>query len=541
MILTGIGVGSRAVRAEVFRLQPRAVLPPHAKRTGEAKEEIALIDGAVARLESMYLEKISAAESADLREILQAQLALATDPELTDVAHSFCNSGWNATTAIQLAMNEFKSLLEGAGGEFGERIADLDEIAYRLCLFVLGNPQDTEIPQTGQFIVVAEDLTPMDTVSFTAAIVGVITEKGGPTSHTAIVCRSRDIPALVACSGASQLKTGEIILLDPDNSQAIINGDLPSNLGNWWDKLLGEQPLLLPVLANVGSVADSQRAHEASGIGLLRTELFFLNHKNIPNLSEQKAIYTEVFRAAPSGEIIVRTLDAGSDKPIPFLEMGAEENPALGVRGQRLSALAPDFYRNQLLAIAESAIEVQNEGKEITVSVMAPMISTISEAKDFAEQAKSAGIARVGIMVEVPAIIPFISHLNGILDFISVGTNDLSQYLFAADRTNSGVAHLLNPWEPALLNQLQLISTNARAAGIKAGVCGEAASDPLLCIVLAGLGFDSVSASVSALAAVKKVLSSVSRPDSEKAAKAALAEVSAHGAKSAARSTLNLG
>ena len=533
-VLQGIGVGSRAVRAEVFRLSARQALPAHVKSANTPEFEVKLLSEALSALEALYAKKIAQA-SGELVEILEAQLALATDPELFETAQSYCEKGWNAPTAIQLAMEEFKELLAGVDGEFGERVADLDEIVYRLVQQTLGNTEEIDLPTRGRYIVVATDLTPMDTVGFTDVVVGVITEKGGPTSHTAIVCRARAIPALVACPQASELRSGEVVLLDPDNSQAIIGGELSSESGNWWDGKVRSASPLISVLANIGSVSDASRAQDAQGVGLLRTELFFLDKQSQPTYQEQINLYTEIFSKCPRGEIIVRTLDAGSDKPIPFLNMGHEENPALGVRGQRVAQIAPEFYSNQLRAIKSAADQARNSGKEISLAVMAPMIATVEEARIFAEQAREAGIERVGIMIEIPAIVPMISHLHGVIDFISVGTNDLSQYLFAADRVNSGVAHLLNPWEPALLATLSQIATACKSASIKSGVCGESASDPLLAVVLAGLGFNSVSASPSSIADVTSALSVVDMNTAKSAAEKALLSRSAQAAKKAAR------
>lgn len=533
-VLQGIGVGSRAVRAEVFRLSARHALPTHVKSANTPEVEIKLLSEALSSLEALYAKKIAQA-SGELVEILQAQLALATDPELFETANSYCEKGWSAPTAIQLAMNEFKELLAGTGGEFGERVADLDEIVYRLVQLTLGNAEEIDLPPSGQYIVVATDLTPMDTVGFTDVVVGVITEKGGPTSHTAIVCRARAIPALVACPQATELRSGEIVLLDPDNSQAIIGGELSSESGNWWDGKARSASPVIKVLANIGSVSDAARAQKAQGVGLLRTELFFLDKLSQPTFEEQVSLYSEVFSHCPEGEIIVRTLDAGSDKPIPFLNMGHEENPALGVRGQRVAAIAPVFYHDQLRAIQAAAEQVIAAGSKVSVAVMAPMIATIEEAKLFADQARQVGIKKVGIMIEVPAIVPMISHLQGVIDFVSVGTNDLSQYLFAADRVNSGVAHLLNPWEPALLATLNLIAQACKGAAIKSGVCGESASDPLLAVVLAGLGFDSVSASPSSVDDVMSALSVVDIAKAKTAADKALLSTSGQAAKKAAR------
>jgi phosphotransferase system enzyme I (PtsI) len=536
--LEGIGVGTRAVRAEVLRWSARLPLAAMAKSLLGAEVEVNTLSKAIANLESQYAAKIKAASDKDLREILEAQCAFATDSELADMAKEFCEQGWDAPSALQLAMSEFKSLLEGAGGEFGERVADLDEIVYRLIQWMGGESDETVLPTSGKFIVVADDLTPMDTIAFTDVIVGVVTKGGGPTSHTAIVCRSRGIPAIVACLGADELVNGQMVVVDPDASQVIINGVIVASEGQWWASRASRGAPLIQVMANVGSVADAAIVKSASGVGLLRTELFFLNNKIAPTRAEQQALYAEVLAASPDGEIIVRTLDAGSDKPIAFLGIGHEENPALGVRGQRVAAIAPDFYEDQLHAIKAAADEVKATGKKIEVSVMAPMIATVEEAQVFSKAARAAGFARVGIMIEIPAITRVIPLLKGIVDFMSIGTNDLSQYLFAADRVNSGVAALLDPWQPALLSLLHSIAQDGAKAGIKVGVCGEAASDPLLAVVMAGLGINSVSASPSSLAEVLDLLSRVDVPLALKAATSALQAKNPRDAKVAAKAAL---
>jgi phosphotransferase system enzyme I (PtsI) len=536
--LEGIGVGTRAVRAEVLRWSARLPLAAMAKSLLGAEVEVNTLSKAIANLESQYAAKIKVASDKDLREILEAQCAFATDSELADMAKEFCEQGWDAPSALQLAMSEFKSLLEGAGGEFGERVADLDEIVYRLIQWMGGESDETVLPTSGKFIVVADDLTPMDTIAFTDVIVGVVTKGGGPTSHTAIVCRSRGIPAIVACLGADELVNGQMVVVDPDASQVIINGVIVASEGQWWASRASRGAPLIQVMANVGSVADAAIVKSASGVGLLRTELFFLNNKIAPTRAEQQALYAEVLAASPDGEIIVRTLDAGSDKPIAFLEIGHEENPALGVRGQRVAAIAPDFYEDQLHAIKAAADEVKSTGKKIEVSVMAPMIATVEEAQIFSKAARAAGFARVGIMIEIPAITRVIPLLKGIVDFMSIGTNDLSQYLFAADRVNSGVAALLDPWQPALLSLLHSIAQDGAKAGIKVGVCGEAASDPLLAVVMAGLGINSVSASPSSWAEVLDLLSRVDGPLALKAATSALQAKNPRDAKVAAKAAL---
>ena len=536
--LEGIGVGTRAVRAEVLRWSARKALPAMAKSSLGAESEVNSLTHAIANLEKQYLAKIKAADDKDLREILEAQSAFASDPELAEMAKDFCEQGWNAPSALQLAMGEFKSLLEGAGGEFGERVADLDEIVYRLIQWMSGESDEAVLPTTGSFIIVADDLTPMDTIAFNDVVVGVVTKGGGPTSHTAIVCRSRGIPAVVACSGADELVNGQMVVIDPDASQVIIGGVLNDDTGDWWAARTSHSSPLIPVMANIGSVSDASKVHGADGVGLLRTELFFLDNKISPTRAQQAKIYEEVLAAGPDGEIIVRTLDAGSDKPIAFLGLGREENPALGVRGQRVAAISPEFFEDQLYAIKEAADTVKATGKQIDVSVMAPMIATVEEALQFSQAARLAGFSRVGIMVEIPAITRVIPQLKGVVDFLSIGTNDLSQYLFAADRVNSAVAALLNPWQPALLSLVQSIAIDSAKVGIKVGVCGEAGSDPLLAVVLAGMGISSVSASPSSVASVLDLLSRVDEAAARKAANSALSATTARDAKAAAKAAL---
>ena len=231
---------------------------------------------------------------------------------------------------------------------------------------------------------------------------------------------------------------------------------------------------------------------------------------------------------------MVRTIDAGSDKPVPFLNMGHEENPALGVRGYRLIEDHRDFIIDQL-----ESLELARQASGREVWVMAPMIATASEALEFAELARSAGNFKVGIMVETPSIVYQIPALQGKLDFISVGTNDLSQYLFAADRMNPALGAMLNPWQPGLIGALKQISDACAAAGIYSGVCGESASDPAFAVLLAGMGFDSVSSSRSQVGAVRQALSAVSKEQAKEVLTAALTGSNAEEAKSNALGVLS--
>jgi len=292
---------------------------------------------------------------------------------------------------------------------------------------------------------------------------------------------------------------------------------------------------IIEIKGNVGSVADCKVLAEtaASGVGLMRTELLFLNRSSAPALAEQVELYSGVLKEAPKGEVIFRTLDAGSDKPLPYLGLGNEENPSLGVRGFRINTIDESVLNTQLEALAQAQL---NTGRR--VSVMAPMIATVEEAAEFAKLAKDAGLETIGVMVETPSICLEIENLAGIVQFVSIGTNDLSQYLFAADRQNSAVATLLNPWQPALLKMIAKVCADAKSVGIKVGVCGEAGADPLLAVVLAGLGVSSVSMASPAVAKAVEYLSSITQEQASQVAAAALEGNTAKQAKDKARAAL---
>jgi phosphotransferase system enzyme I (PtsI) len=286
---------------------------------------------------------------------------------------------------------------------------------------------------------------------------------------------------------------------------------------------------IIPVRANIGSLSDAITAATtaANGVGLFRTELLYLSATAMPTVESQADSYTEILKAAPEGPVVVRTIDAGSDKPVPFLNMPHEENPALGVRGYRLIQEHRQFILDQL-----ASLEIARERSGREVWVMAPMIATSHEALEFAGLARAAGKFKVGVMVETPSMVMSLGDLAGKLDFISVGTNDLSQYLFAADRMNASLGALLNPWQPALIRALQKIAADSLAGNISSGVCGESASDPAFAVVLAGLGFKSVSSSMSQVGAVRTALSAVTQEQAESIAQLALLATTAEDAKS---------
>ena len=527
-ILSGLGVGLSPALGEVLVVEHSQLIPEWTKSTKTPEQEISELKEAIAFV-SNQLDELGAKAGGTSAEIFEALKTLLEDDELLEVASSNIADGWSAAAAFGKAVDEFAELLKG-DPTFDERVADFQDLSKRVQAKLAGIKLDLDLPTKGRIVLVGEDFSPADTAQFTDAVVGVVTLKGGPTSHTAIICRSRNIAAVVSCPGASDLATGDRVLVDPVGDRVIVGDDV-----SLATQAINFVPIggnsLIPVRANIGSLEDAISASKtlADGVGLFRTELLYLSSSIEPSIEQQAKSYTEILKAAPAGPIVVRTIDAGSDKPVPFLNMPAEENPSLGVRGYRLLANHREFVEGQL-----KALELAREESGREVWVMAPMVSTLEEARTFAELARGIGKYKVGIMIETPSIALVVDQLAGVVDFVSVGTNDLSQYLFAADRMNPSLGALLNHWQPALIKSLDRIASDAKKAGIYSGVCGESASDPAFAILLAGLGFDSVSVSRSQVDVVHNALSSLELADAQNISKAVLQATSAEQAKAIA-------
>lgn len=532
-VLTGLGVGLNAVVAEVFQVAPAAALPAWSRSSAGVAEESGTLKTAVASV-AADLDRLGAKSDETTAEIFEALKFLLEDESLFDMAVAHMDEGWSAAAAYGMAVNEFAEMLAGDAA-FEERIADLQDLSKRVQASIAGIAVGLDLPQEGSYVIVGEDFSPADTAQFTPAVVGVITVKGGPTSHTAIICRSRSIPAVVSVAHADELPAGTSVLVDPVGDRVLVGGTLADATKPLEFANTGRDPLV-EVRANIGSLDDAEAAAKtgAVGVGLFRTELLYLNESSQPSVERQRDLYASILAAAPAGPITVRTIDAGSDKPVPFLNMPEEENPALGVRGYRLIQDHRSFIEDQLKGLEAARVAT---GREIWV--MAPMIATVQEAAEFASLARSIGSFKVGIMVETPSIAALLPDLAGIVDFVSVGTNDLSQYLFAADRMNPSLGALLNPWQPGLIRTLERIASQAKDAGIYSSVCGESASDPAFAVLLAGLGFNSVSASRSQVDAVRAALSAVDAAQAEALAKSVLAAKNAEDTKSAAVAALS--
>ena len=381
-----------------------------------------------------------------------------------------------------------------------------------------------------------------------------MTERGGPTSHTAIIARQLGIPCVVGTAGAMDIPPGSRLLvdgtagtveLDPDQEEAerrvAADQEARAALASWAGPGATADGKPIRILANVADGESARSAAEApvEGVGLFRTELSFLNRKEEPTVEEQAGIYGEVLSAFSSpgpGDadryVVVRTLDAGSDKPLAFATLTGEENPALGVRGLRLSFGNPGLLDRQLDAVAQRGRETNTE-----TWVMAPMVATVAEADEFATRVRERGL-KAGVMVEVPSAALLAYRMLEVVDFLSIGTNDLTQYTMAADRMATDLAHLTDAWQPAVLQLIAITAEAGRQAGKSVGVCGEAAADPLLACALVGMGITSLSMAAAAVRPVGAKLASVPSVKCEEAAEAALSANDPMAARDAVRTIL---
>jgi phosphotransferase system enzyme I (PtsI) len=378
----------------------------------------------------------------------------------------------------------------------------------------------------------AADLAPADTAGLDPErVIALVTSLGGPTSHTAIIARQLSIPCVVAAD-VDDVTPGTVVLVDGAAGDIVIEPDVEEAAAlveqdrrtraaadAWTGPGRTADGLEVAIYANVQDGASAQAAARgpSEGVGLFRSELAFLGRDDEPSVDEQASIYGQVFAAYGDRKVVIRTLDAGSDKPMAFATLPDEPNPALGVRGLRLSWGNPDLLTRQLDAIALAA-----ESTATKPWVMPPMVATAGEAAAFAGQVRDRGLTP-GVMVEVPAAALLADRLLDHVDFLSIGTNDLSQYTMAADRLSGELAALTDSWQPAVLHLIATTAAAGKYVGKPVGVCGEAAADPLLACVLAGVGITSLSMAASAIGAVGASLAAVTRQQCEDAAGAALA------------------
>jgi phosphocarrier protein FPr/phosphocarrier protein len=476
-------------------------------------------------------------------EILGAHLAFVRDPDLEQAAGALIREGKSAAFAWKTAIDRQVAALRGLGNPvLAERAADLEDIRRRVLMALLGQIQH-RIELAPETILFADDLLPSQFADLDLAhLAGLCLAGGGPTAHVAILAASQGIPAVVAAgAGVLRVPDGQAVVIDADAGRVRVNPPAPefeaivdtvrrrraraaAGRAAAHAEARTRDGTRIEVVANLGGPADVAVALEngAEGCGLLRSEFLFLDRTSAPSEDEQLVQYQAVATGLAGRPLLVRTLDAGADKDVPYVGLPKEENPALGLRGVRTGLWKPDLLRTQIRAI----LRVEPFGQ---TRILLPMVATVRDLRDVraivAEEAASLGRTapiEVGIMIEVPSAALIAEQLAAEADFFSVGTNDLTQYTLAMDRVNPGLARQLDAFHPAVLRLIGLATQGAAVHGRWVGVCGSLASFPHAAPLLVGLGVGELSVTASVVAEVKAVVRTLDLPTCVAVAREAL-------------------
>lgn len=555
-VLRGVGIGQGVVVGRVLRAADPIAEPLPRPAEVPADDELRRARDAVAVVAD-YLDDRAEQLGGVAGDVLEAQAMIVRDETLDAELERRIRGGLAAERAVFEACGELRTRLTELGGYFADRAGDLDDLAQRLIAELLGVPVPGLPDADEPFVLVARDLSPADTAELDLdRVLALVTSDGGPTSHTAILARGKGIVAVVGCAGAAELEDGDTVVVDAEAGTVIRepNGDERAAAIERAERLKDARAAAsgpgrladgtpVPLLVNLGSsdAAAQAVAAGAEGVGLFRTEFLFLDRAQAPSVTEQRDEYARLLSAfaaqpseEPSPKVVVRVLDAGADKPLPFLNETAEENPALGVRGIRALRARENVLHDQLAALAAAQAD---SGADLWV--MAPMVATTEEAAYFTRAARQHGLKTTGVMVEVPSAALIADRILAECDFVSIGTNDLTQYTLAADRMLGAVSALQSPWHPAVLRLIGEAGSAGRAAGKPVGVCGEAAADPLLAPVLVGLGVTTLSMAPAALGDVRASLRRFTREQTQRLAELALAADSADSARNAVRDAVH--
>lgn len=546
MLFRGIGAapGLAVAQVLIIRQAPESVTVMQPIKREQVEVEVNLfrqaVDVAAAQLGAI-MERARKAGDETKVEIIGAQRLMLTDPTIEDeVRDKIGTRFYSAIGAVSETVEEQAELLSGLEDPYlRERAADVRDIGYRLTAILQGTPEQDLSTLTEEVILVGREITTSQMASIDATKVkGIVAEVGGKTSHTAILANNMGIPAVMGCAGVlDALRDGELLLVDGDkglvetsidsNRRIMIESEmgrrksLEENLWNLVDKPTRTRDGYAVYLeANIMDPAGAENAQQlgADGIGLYRTEFLFMDRATAPTEDEQYEVYTKVLELMQGKPVIIRTLDIGGDKNIAYMNLPKEENPFLGYRAIRICLDDTELFMTQLRAILRAAAHGR-------ARIMYPMIASLEEvraANRILEAAKESlrteGTAfddslQAGIMVEIPSAAVTADLLIREAAFLSIGSNDLTQYTLAVDRQNGKISSLFNPFQPAVLRLIRtVIETANRAGGGKfAGMCGEMASDPLATLLLLGLGLTEFSVNPSALLKIKNIITSVDR------------------------------
>lgn len=522
--LHGIAAAPGQVVAPAWRWDEPRVHDSGADLTGETGiNRLAIAINEVKASLTSKARRLEASGAPSEAGILEAQALMLDDPALVDGSSSLIREGRPADLAIRETMAPFAEMLRASKDDvFNARAADVEDVVEQLRRALHG-VSEMPPPPGKPSIVVARDLAPSQTAGLDRTlVVGFATEQGTATAHTAILARALGLPAVVGIAGLlDAVEDAEPLLLDGDRGTLVVDppADAVARVAAPARMVADAEPAITPdgrrveVACNAANAEDARRAAAAGadGIGLLRSEFLFLGKDQLPDEDEQVAVLEQVMTAMKGRSVILRTLDVGADKPLPALPQPAEANPALGVRGLRLQLLRrPDLLKDQMRAALRIAVAHP-------LRLMFPMVSTIDEirqARRLLEEAQHelniSPRMEVGIMMEVPSAAVTADLLAREVDFFSLGTNDLTQYLFAADRTNPDLAQLADSLHPALLRLIDQVVKAAHAEHRWVGVCGEMASDLWAVPLLVGLGVDELSVHPPLVARVKAAVRTLS-------------------------------
>ena len=542
--LRGIAAAPGLAIGPVFQLRPAAV--SISERFDGVEVEQARLDAALAQGQAQLtaLREQLEAQAPEEAAIFDVHRELLTDDDLLETMRHNIQAQQNAAQAWQATIQERAGTMARLDDPLlAARAADIRDVGYRILKLLVDDDAVSEIQWPPHpVVVIAQDLTPSDTASLNPErVLGFATVVGGPTAHSAIIARALGLPAVVSTGeGLLEIADGTAVILNGSNGTIQINPDEAAQNEAKSSQVAAQkrqqaaneqaaEPAItqdnhrIELAANIGGVADAQKAHQsgAEGVGLLRTEFLFLDRATPPSESEQFEVYRDVALALAGKPVIVRTLDIGGDKPLPYVQVPHEENPFLGERGLRLCLARPELLREQLRAILRAA----SFGP---LRIMFPMVADMSEwriAKGMVDEIRaelSAPAVEVGIMIEVPAAALMADRFAEEVDFFSIGTNDLTQYTLAMDRMHPTLASKSDGLHPAVLRLIDATVRGAHAAGKWVGVCGELGADPQAVPILLGLGVDELSVSVPSIALVKAQIRTLNYANAQKLAAQAL-------------------
>ena len=542
--IKGIGASSGIALAKAYKLEmPDLTVSRDTVEDTEAEikklnEHKAAVEKEINKIKERASKNLSAEEAA----VFDAHLMMLNDPEFaSQIEGKIKDEKLNAAAALEdvatMMINMFSSMDDAY---FKERAADIKDVSTRWKAHLLGKklPDPTAIEE--EVIIIANDLTPSDTSQLDKNLVkGFATNIGGRTSHSAILARSMEIPAVVATDAVMQeVNDGDFVIIDGDAGDVIVNPDEATikeyeakkadyeaykaelkKLVNAESKSTDGHKVLL--VANIGSPKDIEavKANGAEGVGLFRTEFLYMENDDLPTEEQQFKVYKEVLENV-DGPVVVRTLDIGGDKKLPSLPLPEEMNPFLGVRAIRLCLQRPDIFRVQLRALLRASVYGD-------LHIMFPMIATLDEFRQakailleekeklINEGVKVSDHIEVGIMVEIPASAVLADQFAKEVDFFSIGTNDLIQYTFAADRMSSTINYLYQPFNPAILRLVRGVIEASHKEGKWTGMCGEMAGEAKAAPILLGLGLDEFSMSATSVLAQRKRINSLSYEESK--------------------------